>query len=298
MRNVHRLAALGAILVASQASMCSPDNQAKAPSVNQASAAAAPPKLTLVVSFDGGYLYDFSQADTIDVHSLQAANYKMTARIVSDNNRDVPLDGFTATFRPDGAAPAARKPGVPPLDASATDCKDADKTNPNNRFFIPNLDEVAAAMGTTVRTEAPKAATMRLGGGGALAVHAVGGCVEFRHPNGSAFGAPRSMASGIEGIEYEWRDISASSVTLVRTNAAGVEQLEVLKPNNSQIVIRVSAAFGAGTTDPNPHAIGHFKAHFDDAFKHIDETKRISLWWSKQYLVSPGIDCPPGSSGS
>ena len=209
------------------------------------------------------------------------------------------LDGFTVTLRPDGAVPRATKPRVPPLDAQATGCADMDRKlpNKNNRLFIPNLDEAAVAMGTVVRKDAAMSATIRLTGG-ELSVDDLGGCVEYRRPDGTAVQPKHSMASGIEGILYEWRGLPATSVMLVRTDAAGVEKADALRPNaNGLIVLRVSSFAASAMSRLAPYAIAHFKAHFDGAFKTIDERRRVSLWWLETYKTSPGIDCPPGGTG-
>jgi len=259
----------------------------------------AAPTLTLQIYFDGGYYFDLSQPDTVAVHALKSANLPMIARIVTDGSRYLPPGGFTVTLRPDGAVPRATKPRVPPLDAQATGCADMDRKlpNKNNRLFIPNLDEAAVAMGTVVRKDAAMSATIRLTGG-ELSVDDLGGCVEYRRPDGTAVQPKHSMASGIEGILYEWRGLPATSVMLVRTDAAGVEKADALRPNaNGLIVLRVSSFAASAMSRLAPYAIAHFKAHFDGAFKTIDERRRVSLWWLETYKTSPGIDCPPGGTG-
>jgi hypothetical protein len=264
-------------------------------------AAVSPPKatgLTIQVYFDGGYLFDLSRSDAFDVYSLNEANYPMLMQVgASDGSPQLKLAGSTVTLRLDTKDPTPLKPGIPPYDRKQTGCTSGDSLARNNLLFIPNLAEAATGMGTKVKAVASvtRYAGLHLTGGGELSVIALGGCVEYRDPGNNPVGAKRSMASGIQGLMYEWRDTGASTLTIVQTDAGGKETPTEATPNANGLVVLYVSSFMKGIKNDEPHRIDHFKDHFDGVFDTIDEKKRISLWWLGSYLVSPGIDCPPGS---
>lgn len=258
--------------------------------------------IKLQVLFDGGYLFDLSGKTAVNVDALKGANYPMKVRVLTTSGSpEFEVLNGTLKILPDGAAASAVKPVLPPYQNTQTGCNANDQFNPNNELFIPNLSDVANEMGTTIKSSLDPRATFALTGGGEISVRQVGGCVQFRgDASGAYLGEKRSMASGLGGIMYEWRNIAFSYVRLqVEPFNGGNAMIKDITPNgNNVIVLRVSSFENPPSSYPTPpYRIDHFKAHFDDAFDTINGDKRISLWWLGPYLTSPGIDCPPGSAG-
>jgi len=261
-------------------------------------------KFDLQVYFDGGYMFDFSQADTVDVYALRKANLPMKVQVMTTPG-SVPLDltGYALSLLPDGAPPKPAKPDVPPLDPNQTGCNDSDKMNPNNRLFLPNLIDVATHEGAKIKRPIDAATVFHLTGGGAVSIRQLGGCVEFRDGKDQPWvkeqrRSQRSMVSGIGGMLYKWTSVSGTSLTLKwqplpGTTASGASMLA--RPDSSGIVQLRISTFPSEEPPPAPapFAIQHFKDHFGDAWENIDLTK-FNLWWLGPYLDSPGIDCPFG----
>jgi len=259
-----------------------------------------PPPITLQVVFDGGYTFDFTGSDAVNVHALTKASYPMKVKLMTTTGTpEIDVTGYTLAILPDGTAPARSKPGLPPSDPTQVGCDGTnDQIKVNNRLFIPDLADIASRMGTTIKSALDRAATFELTGGGALSVRRVGGCVEYRDVKNDPISAlpKRSMASGIGGIMFEWPHVASQKIVLQRTPLGGGPPLLTdVTPDASNLILIRASSFGlSSNTAGAPHLIAHFKDHFDDAFTTIDETKRISLFWLGTYLVSPGIDCPPG----
>lgn len=260
---------------------------------------APPPPVSLRIGFDGGYVFDFDQPDAVNVAALRKANYPMKLRVVSPKGiPDIDLTGYTASLLPDGSAPSRVQPILPPSDPTQINCDKAnDVANMNNRFFIPDLKDVASRMGTALKANPDVAATFELTGGGAISVSQLGGCVQYRDAEDHDIAdlPSRAMVSGIGGVAFDWQHIAQNKVVLQLKAADGTTKSTDIVPGaDQQIVLRVSAFEAAQTLDNNPHKIAHFKDHFDDAFGTIAANKRISLWWLGTYIDSPGIDCPTG----
>jgi hypothetical protein len=256
-------------------------------------------KFDLQVYFDGGYYFDFSKTDSVDVYALRKANFPMKLQVMTTPG-SVPLDltGFALSLLPDGTPPKPVKPGVPPYDERQTGCGDSDQNNPNNRLFLPSLAEVAARTGAKIKSRLDAATAFHLTGGGAVTIRQLGGCVEFRDAQNTPWGPKRSMVSGIGGMLYEWPKVSGSSLTLdwqplPGTSGSGASMLA--RPDASGIIQLRISTFPAEDPPPPPapFEITHFKDHFADAFENLD-LKKFSLYWLGQYLTSPGIDCPFG----
>jgi hypothetical protein len=258
-------------------------------------------KFDLQVYFDGGYMFDFSQADTVDVYALRKANFPMKVQVMTTQG-STPMDmtGFALSLLPDGASPKPAKPDLPPLDANQTGCKDSDQKNPNNLLFMPSLTEVATHEHAKIKSPIDAATVLHLTGGGAITFQQLGGCVQFQDAQGKEWKPKRSMVSGIGGVLYEWPSVSGTSLSLQwkplpGTTGSGSSLLAM--PDPSGIVqIRVST-FPPSDPPPGqpPFEITHFKDHFADAFDNLD-LKKFKLIWLGTYLDSPGIDCPFGGS--
>ncbi|HZP48960.1 MAG TPA: hypothetical protein VFB07_10515 [Vicinamibacterales bacterium] len=264
-----------------------------------------PPPIRLEVDFDGGYVFDLdNDPNAVDVYALTKAHYPMKV-YVGPTGSMIDLEGYALAFLPDGAAPSSSKPAIPPDDETRVNCNTDpndpmnDIKNSNNRLFIPNLVDVGKRMGTTVKNPLDVAASLQLTGGGRLYVDVLAGCVEYRDPEGHQIpgSQPRSMASGISGIVFEWPHAAWNKIVLQRTPLKGGTPLltDVAPDKNGEIRLMISSfQLPTGVPPPLPYRIEHFKEHFDDAFGTVDEKKRISLWFLRNYLTSPGIDCPGG----
>jgi hypothetical protein len=272
--------------------------------------------ITLRIKFDGGFAFDhLAPLDTSDaVEVLALKNVPMKLRPAGSAQEYV-IDGYKVSILPDGIPPGRRsRPVVPPARSGQVDCTtDAqgdwnDNKTPasrNNQLFIPDLADAAARMGTSLKDQLEPAAQIELTGGGTVSVNKLGGCVEYRDKSGSSISNTKhSMASGVEGILFEWPNVARRKVVLDWTPITGgwvpgpkppLSQTELTPDANGEIVLNVYAYDPSSKVDPTQHPIGHFKDHFDDAFTSppTDE-KRISLWWLASYVNSPGIDCPSG----
>jgi hypothetical protein len=258
-------------------------------------------KFDLQVYFDGGYMFDFSQADKVDVYALGKAGLPMKVQVRSTQGSP-PMDmtGFALSLLPDGAPPKPAKPDIPPLDPTQTGCKDGDQSNSNNRLFLPSLTEVATHEHAKLKSPIDAATVFHLTGGGAVTLRQLGGCVRFEDASGKEWGPQRSMVSGIGGVLYEWPSVSGTSLTLQwqplpGTNGSGSSMLAI--PDASGIVQLRISTFPDHIPPPPPDGseIVHFKDHFADAFDNLDLTK-FKLIWRGTYLDSPGIDCPGGGT--
>ncbi len=257
--------------------------------------------ITLRIVFDGGYLWDFDQSNSVVVGALTKAKYKMLVRnYTTAGLPDIALDGYSLQILPDGGPSSPLKPTVPKLDSSQTGCNpDVDNLRKDNRLFIPDLRDAAAQMGTTLKPKQDFAATIVLTGGGEVHVDDLGGCVDYRDVNGVPINGwkERSMASGVEGIRFEWPNVASTKVTLKWTsNDGSTSKTADLTPDASNLIILRVSSFDPvpPSYPPPPYKIAHFKDHFGDAFQPYANNKEIALWWRGAYRTSPGIDCPGG----
>jgi len=252
---------------------------------------------TLRVVFAGGYIFDFHDSTAVHVDSVAAAHpMKYQIQQAGEPVRDIK---GTLSLWPDGVPPAPLQPSIP-SNTSETGC--TAPSDLNQMRFIPNLDAAATHMKTTVKTRAERQrfGSIKLTGGGALKVVALAACVEFRKDNQPI--PPSSlMAHGVNGIAYEW-SVEASALTIVDVTDIGSSQISV-PPSNGEIEILISTFENPPPVPPTPHEIEHFRMHFAAVFHRFDPA--VSLWWlqpAKRPLDpgfrSPGIDCPPGSTGA
>jgi hypothetical protein len=262
-------------------------------------------KIDLSIGFDGGYIYNLNGDKFVEVKTLKKGLHPMRIRIL-EGTSDLGISEFrlmdaTLELLPDGAAPQRAMPKLPPLDLAQTDCDPKrDQKSPNNLLFLPNLGVVAGEMGTTLKRggsgskkEPDSAGGIVLTGGGELKIREVGGCVEFRRPNGTVFGKPRSMASGVDGVRYEWPTNGQSLTLRITSDGGKVTNIVVVPSSNNRIRLGVGSFDAPPALAPAPYKLAHFTS-FDDAFSAVDETKRLSLFWTQSYSKSPGIDCPSG----
>ena len=256
--------------------------------------------IDLKVVFDGGYIYHTGSGRLVEVKTLQKRGHPLRIKLEAGTwslggISEFRLSNAKLEIWPDGTAPTEVKPTLPPHTAQPGCNMAADRKNPNNLYFLPNLAEAAKGMGTAMRRNpAPqRGSNVILTGGGALSIRSVAGCVEYRTANGAPYGDKRSMASGQGGVVYDWRVPSARTITLRITPDGGTPFNVVVTPAGGKIDLRVGDLEMVRPMPKPPYKIAHFDA-FDDAFAMIDEKKRVSLFWLSSYEDSPGIDCPSG----
>jgi hypothetical protein len=253
---------------------------------------------TLRVAFDGGYVFDFGQPQSIDVFALKDASLPLKAEIERTKIPRIDLQGAVLTFEPEGKAPAPMKPGIPPKGDRPTTCdRDADTRQPNNMYFIPSLPDVAARMKTTIKPSAERYGSIHLTGGGAVSVATLGGCVEYR--DGAQI-EQRSIASGIRGIVYQWPHVPGTFLQLrIQPTAGGPATLYKTSPDqDGNITLHVTSFLPPPSDGGHVHDLADFWKHFGPIFNSTATPGRFSLSWARAYDRSPGIDCPPGSTGS
>src|SRR5262245_31863988 len=82
-----------------------------------------PKPLTLQIYFDGGYTFDFTRGDAVNVYEMKKAGYPMKAELMSNTGSPtIDVTGYTLRILPDGSAPARKKPDLPPDTPSQTGC--------------------------------------------------------------------------------------------------------------------------------------------------------------------------------
>jgi hypothetical protein len=299
-RPLLRSAGLVFVVAAATASRC-PGSPPEPPPGPPAAKQAHP--LTLRITIDGGYFFDLEDK-RIDVVNA-GSNHQNYLKVFDDSKSRQELvevkDGQTLRVTLDGKPPADIKPGFPSNNGATDGCVETeDQKHVNSSRFIPDLSALAERMGTHA-SPPETAGRMSLTGGGEVRVRELGGCVEFRDPKVQAGKwVRRSMASGREGIVYEWSGIAATEIALVLSG--GASATVPLKPDaNGLIVLHAkSEAYSLIDSSRGEHEIKHFWDHFEGAFGPVSGPKRILLWWKKAYIFdankSPGIDCPPGSA--
>jgi hypothetical protein len=263
-----------------------------APPVLVSEARADRKTFTLQILFDGGYVFDFSAQDRVDVLN-PLATYAMKV-FTNAEKTDVVADvkpGDVVTFVPD-VSPAAKKPDMP-KNGGQDDCqKDADEADVKNRRFIPDLKAIAKRLDTTITVPAD-IGRITLQGGGSLAPFELGGCVLYGDPDPGHW-KKRSMASGVNGIKYQWDDVQGQKLYLkVNGNST-----TIYPDAGGRILLFVGSGERHATdTSAQEHDIDEFWRHFGSLFG--QSTKKFRLRWLRSYLTdaarSPGIDCPPGA---
>ena len=215
------------------------------------------------IVFDGGYVYNLGAERFIEIKSLDKGGHPLRIKLDRGQWSLGGIDEFKVHdadvgFWPDGNAPADMKPTLPPSTRQTGCDPDVDRKNPNNLFFLPDLGEPAKGMGTTMRRRpSPKrAASVFLKGGGTVSIRSVSGCVEYRKPNGEAYGEKRSMASGLGGVLYDWR-VQATSITL-RIASGGTTFNVVVKPDGNRIQLRIGDHETPPPMGMGPYKLKHF----------------------------------------